>query len=132
MDFLIYLFWPNPGVSTYSETTVVAMLLFCVTLLVGAFLLKLWRYRLQNAVTKKLTRTWSSAFFWFAFVGLLLIVSRVEGIQFLGMRFWSVLWGLLLALYIFLQLRQFRARHYQILPTMKREDPREKYLPKKK
>ncbi len=107
------------------------MLVVCLGLMVGSFFLGLWRTK-QQPITKKLSRTWASAAFWIGLVGAFLIVSRVEGIQFFSMRFLWVLWALAIAVYVILQIRIFRSRHYEVLPTERVEDPRGKYLPGKK
>lgn len=131
MQFLSYLFWPNLPTSSYSHPKVLVMLVVCLGLMVGSFFLGLWRTK-QQPITKKLSRTWASAAFWIGLVGAFLIVSRVEGIQFFSMRFLWVLWALAIAVYVILQIRIFRSRHYEVLPTERVEDPRGKYLPGKK
>lgn len=132
MPFLTYLFYPNPGQLTYSSPSVIALLIVCAGLVVLSFAIKYWRGRVQNAVTKKLSRAWSSISFWFGLVGLLLTVSRVEKIQFIAMRFMWVLWVLFLVLLVILQWRIFRARHYEVMPRVGKTDPRDQYLPGKK
>jgi hypothetical protein len=104
----------------------------CVVLILASIVIRYWRRGLTNPITKKLSRSWSSAALWFGIVGIVLVVSRVESIQFLAMRFMWVLWGLAFLVYLFFQWRLFRSRHYEILPKMKVEDPRDKYLPKSK
>lgn len=127
-----YLFWPNPEATTYDNSKVMMLLILCGSLVLLSFLLSFWRRRVRNPVTKRLSRTWASAAFWFGVTGLLFIVSRVEGISFLSMRFWWIVWALSVLFYLFVQLRLFRARHYTILPKERIDDPREKYLPRKK
>lgn len=132
MFLLTYLFHPNPGQLAYSSPSAIAVLSACAVLVVLSFAVKYWRGRLKNAVTKKLSRAWSSISFWFGVVGLLLTVSRVEKIQFIAMRFLWVLWGMLFLLLIILQWRIFRMRHYAVLPRADVLDPRDRYLPGKK
>lgn len=62
-----------------------------------------------------------------------MVISRAEGISFLSMRVLWLIWLIVLLLVIVLQIKLFRMRHYEKLPAQKREeDPREKYLPRKK
>ena len=131
--FLVYLFYPNPGRLTYGSTQIIAGFVLCGGFIVLSFLLRLWRARLTNAITKKLSRAWSSISFWFGLVGLVLIVSRIEKIQFLAMRFLWVIWGVLLVLLIALQYRLFRMRHYEVMPRkIAQDNPGAKYLPNRK
>ncbi|NOS67004.1 MAG: hypothetical protein HOO67_01400 [Candidatus Peribacteraceae bacterium] len=132
MEFLAYLFYPNPGRLTYSSPVIIAALVACAALVVLSFAIKYWRGQVQNAVTKKLSRAWSSISFWFGLTGLVLVVARVEKIQFVAMRFLWVLWALVLILLIALQWRIFRSRHYEVLPRVGKVDPRDQYLPGKK
>lgn len=132
MDLIIYLFWPNPGNATYESPKAMALLILCAVMVAGALALKFWRKSLKNGVTRKLSRSWPAASFWFGLIGLILVVCRVEGISYLSMRFLWVIWGLSLLLYLYLQIRLFRARHYEVLPRDDQKDPRLKYLPKKK
>lgn len=130
MDLLTSLFYPNPGRVTYTSPEVLAALALCVGLIVAAFAIRVWRSRMGNAVTKKLSRSWSPIGFWFGCIGLVMTVARVEKIQFLAMRFLWVLWiaGLLFALFV--QYRLFRMRHYEVLPRATAPtDPRARYLP---
>ncbi|MBI3816907.1 hypothetical protein HY285_05190, partial [Candidatus Peregrinibacteria bacterium] len=123
-QFLRFVFAPNPGRATYGSTSILSLLIACGTLVVLSFIIAVWRRSHANSVTRKLSRTWSSVSFWFGIVGLVLVVSRVEQIQFLAMRFFWVLWVLALLVYVFVQLRLFRARHYEILPRVSAADPR--------
>jgi hypothetical protein len=92
--------------------------------------IRVWRGRLQNAVTKKLSRTWAAISLWFGITGVVMVVARVESIQFLAMRFLWGVWGVLLLLLVALQWRVFRMRHYQVMPrATAKDDPRAKYLP---
>lgn len=130
---LSYLFWPNPPAPSYSNPKVLFVLIVCALLVTGSFACKRWRNSQKNAVTRKLTRSWSSAAFWFGIVGMFMAVCRVEGISYLSMRFLWVLWLLGAALFIVVQWKLWRMRHYEVLPQEKpAADPREQYLPKKK
>ena len=133
MSFLTFLFSPNPGHLAYGSAQAVTLLCVSAGLILASFLIRYWRVRLVNAVTKKLSRSWSSTAFWFGCIGLVLIVSRIEKIQFLAMRFFWVLWVVLLILVIVIQGRVFRMRHYAVLPRVSRpDDPSAKYLPGKR
>ncbi|MDD5751790.1 MAG: hypothetical protein PHS73_04710 [Candidatus Peribacteraceae bacterium] len=131
-DFLIYLVWPNPGNAAYGSPKMQAALVLCAGLIVLSFVLKFWRRSTHNPVSKRLSRSWPTASFWFGLTGLIFIVARVEGIGFLAMRLLWVFWVLSALLYLFFQIRIYRARHYQPLPRELTEDPREKYLPHRK
>lgn len=132
-NILSYMFYPNPGDASYTAPAMLAVAGIAVGLLLLSLVIKLWRGRLHNSVTKKLTRSWSSLCFWFGIVALILLVCRVERIQFLAMRFMWVLWAAGLLLALFVQFRVFRMRHYEILPRATApKDSRSKYLPGKK
>lgn len=131
-QLFIYFFWPNPGNVTYGSPKVLALLILCLLLIVVAFLISIWRRRVQNQVTKKLSRSWASAFVWFGFTGLILVIARVEQIQYVAMRVWWVFWVIAAIVYIAFQIRLWRARHYEVLPKEVSVDPRSKYLPKRK
>ena len=129
---LTYLFYPNPGPVALSNPKALVLLIACGLMVVGSFAIKKWRSRLSNAVTRKLSRSWSMASFWFGIVGCFFVFSRMESIGYLSIRFWWVLWLIALLLYLFIQVRVFRARHYEILPRESTKDPRSRYLPKRK
>lgn len=132
MSFLTYLFWPNPGNASYTSVKALILALLCVAFLVAAFVLSLWRKRMSDQRLRKLSRSWPSAAFWFGLVGLVLVVARVEQIQFIAMRVLWVFWIAALASYVFFQVRRFRAQYYQVVPATSISDPRSTYLPKKK
>ncbi len=131
-QLLSYLFWPNPGNASYSSPKAMALLIFCIVLIVAAGVLSVWRRKISNQVTKKLSRSWPSAAFWLGFTGLILTVSRVEQIQFLSMRILWVVWLVCAVFFIVIQVRLYRARYYEVLPKEVSLDPRAKYLPKQK
>lgn len=131
-SFLIYLVWPNPGNAGYDNPKIQVLLVVCVLLVLLSFTMRFWRRSMRNPVTKRLSRTWPSAAFWFGLIGLVLVVSRVEGIGFLAMRLWWIILAGVVALYLFFQVKIFRARHYQQVPREFTDDPREKYLPHRK
>ncbi|MBM3230794.1 hypothetical protein FJZ28_00525 [Candidatus Peregrinibacteria bacterium] len=131
-EFFTYIFWPNPPAPAYSSPKVMLALGVCLLMVVCSFAVSRWRKGLQNPVTRKLSASWSAALLWFGLIGLFLAVCRVEGIAFLSMRlFWAV-WALALVAYVLLQWKVWRMRHYEIVPQVKNEDPRARYLPKKK
>jgi hypothetical protein len=68
---------------------------------------------------------------WLGGVGILLVISRAEDIQFLSIRAFWVLWVAWGVLFVIFQAWKFRLKHYTILPKEYVEDPRDKYLPKK-
>jgi hypothetical protein len=130
-SFFRYLFWPNPGFASYNEPEMIVLMAACGLLIVASFVLSYWRRR-QNPMVRKLSASWSSVAFWSGIVGLVLVVSRVEDIQFFAMRFLWVLWGVALLAYVVFQVKRWRVRHYEVLPTVVTHDPRDPYLPKKK
>jgi amino acid transporter len=125
-----YLFWPNPGVISQEKS--LSAVIVCVLLLVLSFGIKIWRKKQHNKLLRRLSQSWDRMLFWFGLVGLILIVSRIEGIQFVSMRFLWIVWGTLFILIIFIQFKQFRMQYYEVLPKEKEDDPREKYLPTSK
>ncbi len=130
--YLLYFFYPNPGSATYSSTSMMMLLALSFVLIAVSFGIKYWRASLENPITRKLSRSWSMTSFWFGIVGLVLVVARVEQIQFLAMRFVWVLWALALIAYTLFQFRLFRARHYEVLPSVRFNDPRDRYIPQRK
>jgi hypothetical protein len=128
-NLLWYVFNPNPGHAAYGDTWVLAALLACGALVVGSFLIRIWRRKLNSSVTKKLTKSWPSAAFWFGVTGLILMVCRVEGIQFLATRLLWIMWFALVVVFAFVQARIFMMRNYEVLPRIQASDPRAKYLP---
>lgn len=128
---LSYWFYPRPPATSYENSTVLVLLGFCILLFLGSFGVALFRKRASNPVTKKLMRSWPSLMRWAGASGLILVVARVEDIQFLSMRALWILWILIFASFALLQAWKFRLKHYTILPKEYVEDPRDKYLPKK-
>ncbi len=128
----VFLFWPNPGNASYASPKAVALLAVCLALIAAALVLSFLRKRSRDASFRKLSRTWATASFWFGLIGLLLVVARVEQIQFVAMRVWWLLWLLFFAAYLFFQIRLWRTRHFTVLPRERVDDPRTQYLPKQK
>jgi len=131
-DPLTYLFYPNPGNAHITSPKAFILLLLCAALVFASFGIRRWRSGVTNAVTRKLSRSWSMAAFWFGITGLFLVLARVEEVSYVSMRFWWAIWFAALCLYLTLQVRIFRARHYEVLPAERSEDPRAKYLPARK
>lgn len=131
-SFFVYLFWPNPGGWTYSSSAALSLLVLSILLIVSSFAISRWRASLHNPRTRLLSRSWSSASLWFGVSALVLVVSRVESIQFIAMRVLWILWLFFLAAFVVFQVVQFRRRHYTIAPPQRVIDQREKYLPKAK
>jgi len=131
MSVFSYLFSPNPGYAFYDSPKVLSLLILCGGFVVISVGLRLWR-RQTDPVLKRLSRSWSSAVFWFGLSGLVLIVSRVENISFLSMRFLWVVWIVCGGVYLWFQVKMIRMKYYKTVPQERDEDPREKYLPTKK
>ena len=132
MKLFSYWFWPNLAGWHYTDTRVQALLALCAALIIASFVIGYARRKLKNPLTKNLTKSWSSAAFWFGLVGIFFVLSRVEMIQFLSMRALWALWVLCIGLYIFFQFIQFRRRHYTVMQRTQVIDERDKYLPKSK
>lgn len=130
-NVLSYIFWPNPGNASYDSPKAMALLIACVVMIVASFVLSAWRKRASQGMRRS-SKSWPSAAFWFGLIGAVLVISRVEQIQFVAMRLWWFIWGLALVAYIFFQVKNYRSRHYEVIPSISVDDPRAKYLPKKK
>lgn len=131
-SFFEYWFWPNPAGWAYSDQKVVIALLGCGLLVLLSFLIRWWRSSVKNHPTLQLSRGWPRTSFWLGFVGLFLIISRVEMIQFIEMRALWVVWFLSLSLYVLSQVLKFRHRHYTVVASPRVVDERDKYLPRRK
>lgn len=130
---LEYLFWPNPPAPAYSDPKVTFIIVVCAGLVVCSFMLKRWRKKQHNPISRKLTRAWPSAALWFGLTGLFITICRVEGISYVSMRFWWLVWAIAFVLFALFQCKMYRSRHYEVVrPEKREEDPMEKYLPKKK
>lgn len=127
-----YIFWPNPGNAHYTSPKAMVLLIVCIVAVLASFVLPRLRNAWQNGQLKKLSKSWASACGWFGWTGLVLVIARVEEIQYLAMRFLWVLWGAALLAYLFVQVRSFRSRYYEVLPAATVEDARSEYLPKRK
>ena len=130
---LTYIFWPNPPAPSYSNPKVMALLLAGFALVAVSFALKRWRKNQQSPITRKLSASWPGATLWFGLTALFLTVCRVEGISYLSMRLWWLVWAVAAVFYILFQFKMYKMRNYEVLPKeQEKEDPRDKYLPKKK
>ena len=129
---LTYIFYPNPGNASLTSPKALTLIILCALMVLASFGIKYWRSRLKNPVTKKLSRSWARASFWFGVIGIILAYSRIESISYVSMRLWWVVWLVALGAYLFIQYKLFGARYYEVLPKEKTEDPREKYLPRRK
>lgn len=128
----MYLFWPNPGNAFYSSPKVIVLIILMASLIIGSAVIRWWRHREQDARRRLLSRSWAGASFWFGLSGGVLLIARVEQIQFVAMRFWWVVWGIAAVLYLWFQIKNWNLRYYEVLPLDRAEDPREKYLPRPK
>lgn len=131
-DILTYLFWPNPGNADYGSPKAIMLLAVCGLLILGSFALSRWRRKKATPALRTVSRSWPRAMGWFGFIGLFLIVSRAEQIQFLSMRFLWVLWLAAMLIYLLWQVRTYRNRYYEVLPNEPVVDPRSAYLPRRK
>jgi len=129
---LSYLFYPNNGTAPYSSTSVATFLVVCAVLIVVSYYLKKWISKQDNKQTRKLAKSWPSILHWYGIAGIVLAVSRAEGVLYLSMRIWWFVWGVTLVLIALLQWKKFVSKHYTVVEHVKVADPRDKYLPKKK
>lgn len=129
---LSYLFWPNPGNASYDSPKALALLVLCIGMVIASFAVSYWRKHKASQPLRKVSKSWPVMLFWFGLVGAVLLVARIEQIQFIAMRFLWVVWLALLLLIAYLQVRIYRNRYYEVLPMAKVSDPRSKYLPKRK
>ncbi|MFA6259069.1 MAG: hypothetical protein WCX29_00485 [Candidatus Peribacteraceae bacterium] len=130
-DPLLYLFYPNPGNASWTSPKAFVLLVLCLLFITVSFGLKRWRGKQGNAVLRRLSRSWSSSAFWFGITGLVLLFARIESIGYVAMRIWWAVWLFFLLFYLFVQVRVFRARYYEVLPReVQDDDPRAKYLPR--
>ena len=126
---LTYWFYPNPGNVHYDSPKVLVIFAVCLLLFVGSFFVAMWRKKQTNSVTRKLSRNWAGRMRIFAYVGIFLVICRVEGIQFFATRILWLVWGLALLGYIAFHVWYWKKKHYTVVTQEKVEDPREKYLP---
>ena len=131
-DPITYIFYPNPGNASWDSQKAILLIIVCGLLVVASFAIKYWRKRQQNAVTRKLSRSWSVSTFWFGIIGLILILARLESISYVSMRLWWGVWAISFIFYIYIQVRLFRSRHYEVMPKERSKDPRDMYLPQRK
>ena len=128
MKYLTYLFWPNPGVASYAHPALLLLLIFCISLIAAGMTLRWLRVRMDT-VTRKLTRSWPIFCIVFGATWCAFVISRVEGVQYLSMRFLWVIWIAALAFIIFLQWKLYRTQHYRIERVSRENSARDKYLP---
>jgi len=131
-NLLTYLLWPNPPAVPYDNQKIIILLVLSFGLIAVSFTLRMWRKRLTNAVTKRLSRSWPRSLLWFGIAGVILTMARVEQISYVSMRLWWGVWLLLALVYLFFQIKFWRMRYYKKLPSKNTEDPRAKYLPRRK
>ena len=124
-----YLFYPNPGNTEYSSPKVIILFALCALLIVASFGISTWRKKTSNSVSRRLSKSWPGMMRIFAVIGVVLILSRAEEIQFLSMRFLWLLWLLAVIAFICFQFFKFRKMHYTIVPKEKKRDPMESYIP---
>jgi hypothetical protein len=127
-----YWLYPNPGNAHYISLKALAVISICVVLIVGSLAVSKWRKGMDSSVTKKLTKGWAGKMRLFAFVGIFLVICRVEEIQFFAMRGLLMTWGITLFIYVVFQAWWFKRKNYKIIKKKRITDPRDKYLPGKK
>ncbi|MDP7247560.1 MAG: hypothetical protein QF741_02970 [Candidatus Peribacteraceae bacterium] len=131
-QLVTYLLWPNNPVIPYGSPKLTMFLLLAFGLIVVSFTLRMWRKKLDNQVTKKLSRSWPGACLWFGIAALVLTVARAEQISYVSMRLWWVVWLIGWVVYVFFQIKMFKLKYYKKLPSETVNDPRKKYLPRRK
>ena len=130
LPMLSYWFYPNPGSADYLSPKVLILFSVLAVFFLASFALSHWRKH-QNSITRKLTKSWPGALRIFAIVGVVLVVCRVEDIQFFAMRILWVFWLLALTAFVLLQAWLWKKMHYTIVQRITVDDPRAKYLPGK-
>ncbi len=132
MDALSYLFWPNPGGAAYGDPHPRMALAICSALLLLSLALRILRVRSRSGSVRRFAQSFDRVALWFGVTGLLLVVARVEEIQYLAMRFWWIVWGGSVVLCCIVRLRRLRLLGYDVIPSAAPPDSREKYLPRRK
>lgn len=129
---LSYLFWPNPGGATYGDPHPRIAIAVCGALLLLSLALRILRVRSHSGSIRRFAQSFARIAMWFGVTGLLLVVARVEEIQYLAMRFWWIVWGGSFILCCVVRLRRLRLLGYEVIPSAAPPDSREKYLPRRK
>lgn len=129
---LSYLFWPNPGGATYGDPHPQIAIAVCGALLLLSLTLRILLVRSHAGAVRRFAQSFDGIALWFGVTGLLLVVARVEEIQYLAMRFWWIVWGGSFILCGVLRLRRLRLLGYDVIPSAAPPDLREKYLPRRK
>jgi len=128
---LSYWFYPNPGNADYMSPKVLILFSVLALFFLLSFVLSYWRCKHSNLMTRKLTKSWPGALRLLSIVGIILIVCRVEDIQFFAMRILWVFWALAFIAFAILQVWLWRKMHYTVVPRITVDDPRAKYIPGK-
>ena len=131
-EWLGYIFWPHPPHAAFFSVKVQIAFWICVAFVAVSVALRLWRNGIKNSVTKKLSKSWASTLQWYGLIGIVLVVARVVEAQYIAMRLWWIVWLVSLCVYVFVQVRMWRSRHYEIIPSKTVSDPRDPYLPSRK
>lgn len=132
MDALSYLFWPNPGGAAYDDPNPRMALAICGALLLLSLALRIMRARSHSGSVRRFAQSFDRVALWFGVTGLLLVVARVEEIQYVAMRFWWIVWGGSFILCSVVRLRRLRLLGYEVILSASPPDSREKYLPRRK
>lgn len=127
---LHYYFNPYPGSGFQFSKIILAGCL--VVFLLGIFIL-FYRKKKAQPRHKKWIQTYGKRIINMAIVALGLLFVREVGIPYFSMRLWWGIWAIMLLIFSFMALKQFRKANRLTLEIKpKAQDPRAKYLPKKK
>lgn len=132
MTALSYLFWPNPGGATYGDPHPQIAIAVCGAFLLLSLALRIMRARSPSGAVRRFAQSFDGIALWFGVTGLLLVIARVEEIQYLAMRFLWIVWGGSFILCGVVRLRRLRLLGYEVIPSAVPPDLREKYLPRRK
>lgn len=106
---------PGPEFGLFWPTVVLFILIF-----LGSFFVKGQQHKLAARV-----REWTG-------IGFLLLFFRDQNVPYLGMRFWLVLWGVLLITFLIWKHLQKKTQAEAIVRTASERSAVDKYLPKAK
>jgi amino acid transporter len=91
------------------------------------------RFKLQNNSVKKLSKAYASRLVWFGVAALGLLWFRVEAMPYLSLRFWWVIYFIILGVTLYFTIRNFKRKyHVKIKSEHINDEEYKKYIPKPK
>lgn len=120
--------YPNPNFQ-FSKIT----LAICALILVAGIALIFFRKKMGSSKQQKWIRLYGKRLVNMGILGLALLFFREVGIPYFSMRIWWVVWLILLIAFSVLAVKHaIKAKNQVTVVKPKAEDPRTKYLPKRK